>query len=50
MPSDQVSIGRCYDNAGIESCLGTLKTELLQGEAFLNLEDARTEIFDYIEL
>ena len=39
-----------YDNAFAESFWSRLKAELLEGGAFLTLEDARTEIFDYIEL
>jgi len=38
-----------YDNAWTESFIGTLKREMLQGGCFENEEDARTEIFDYIE-
>ncbi|MVM33189.1 IS3 family transposase [Spirosoma sp. HMF4905] len=29
---------------------GRLKAELLEGGVFLSVEDARTEIFDYIEI
>lgn len=39
-----------YDNAFAESCFSRLKAELLQGGAFDSLEDARTEIFEYIEM
>jgi putative transposase len=39
-----------YDNAFAESFFSRLKAELLQGGAFLDLEDARTEIFDFIEM
>ena len=39
-----------YDNAFAESFWSRLKAELLEGGAFLSVEDARTEIFDYIEL
>lgn len=38
-----------YHNAWTESFMGTLKTEMLQDGCFLNEEDARTEIFEYIE-
>ena len=38
-----------YDNAFAESFWSRLKAELLEGGAFLNVDDARTEIFDYIE-
>jgi transposase InsO family protein len=38
-----------YDNAWTESFIGTLKLEMLQGGCFENADDARTEIFEYIE-
>jgi putative transposase len=38
-----------YDNAWTESFIGTLKHEMLQGGCFENAQDARTEIFEYIE-
>jgi putative transposase len=39
-----------YDNAFMESCFSRFKTELLQGGVFDNLQDAYTEIFEYIEM
>lgn len=39
-----------YDNAAMESFFSRLKAELLEGGAFDSLEDARTEIFEYIEM
>lgn len=44
-----------YDNrtggpAFAESFWSRLKAELVEGGAFLSVEDARTEIFDYIEM
>jgi putative transposase len=39
-----------YDNAFMESHFSRFKAELLEGGAFENLEDARTEIFEYIEM
>jgi transposase InsO family protein len=39
-----------YDNAFAESLWSRLKAELLEGGVFLSIEDARTEIFDYIEV
>ena len=39
-----------YDNAFAESYFSRLKAELLQGGAFDSLEDARTEVFEYIEM
>ena len=38
-----------YDNAFAESFWSRFKAEVLEGGAFLNVEDARTEIFEYIE-
>ena len=39
-----------YDNAFMESCFSRFKAELLEDGMFENLEDARTEIFEYIEM
>lgn len=41
--------GNCYDNAVAESFFSTLKNELTTGDIFESREQARTEIFDYIE-
>lgn len=41
--------GNCYDNAQAESFFSRFKTELIEGGAFENLEQARSEIFTYIE-
>jgi transposase InsO family protein len=38
-----------YDNAFMESCWSILKAELVENGAFRSLEDARIEVFDYIE-
>jgi putative transposase len=38
-----------YHNAWSESFIGTLKNEMLQGGCFINYDDAKTEIFAYIE-
>lgn len=38
-----------YDNACTESFMGTLKREMLQGGSFLDAEDAKLELFEYIE-
>ena len=38
-----------YDNAHAESLFSRIKSELFEGGSFLNVEDARTECFDYIE-
>ena len=41
--------GDCYDNAVAESFFSTLKNELIVGSVFESREEARIEIFDYIE-
>lgn len=44
--------GQCWDNAPMESFFGTLKDEYEEDLAmwFIDLEDARMGLFDYIEL
>lgn len=39
-----------YDNAFMESYFSRFKAELLEGGAFETIEDARTELFEYIEM
>jgi hypothetical protein len=39
-----------YDNACMESCFSRFKAELLQNGIFETIEDARIEIFEYIEM
>lgn len=39
-----------YDNAYAESFFSRFKAELLEGGAFESLEDARIEVFNYIEM
>lgn len=41
--------GNCYDNAQAESFFSRFKTELIEGGTFEDLEQARSEIFSYIE-
>ena len=41
--------GNCYDNAQAESFFSRFKTELIEGGAFEDIEQARLEIFSYIE-
>lgn len=38
-----------YDNAFMESCWSRLKAELFENGVFGSLQDAHTELFDYIE-
>lgn len=42
-------VGNCYDNAAMESFIGTLKTECIVGQ-FASRAQARTVIFEYIEV
>jgi transposase InsO family protein len=39
-----------YDNAHMESFFSRFKAEMLEGGAFQNAEDARSEIFEFIEM
>jgi len=39
-----------YDNAYMESCFSRFKAELLQDGIFETIEDARIEVFEYIEM
>jgi transposase InsO family protein len=41
--------GNCYDNAQAESFFSRFKAELIEGGVFEDLEQARLEIFSYIE-
>lgn len=42
--------GDCWDNAPMESFFATLKTELIYGEQLRTQEEAKTRIFEYIEM
>lgn len=42
--------GNAYDNAVVESFFGNLKNELVHHRRFMTREQARAEIFDYIEI
>ena len=42
--------GKVTDNAFMESCFSRLKAELLQDGIFETIEDAHTEIFEYLEM
>ena len=42
--------GNAYDNAVVESFFGNLKNELVPHRNYATREDARAEIFDYMEL
>ena len=42
--------GNCWDNACVESFFGTLKRELVYHRHYTTREDARQDIFEYIEV
>ena len=42
--------GDCWDNAVVESFFGTLRNELILGQTFGSREEARREVFEYIEI
>src|SRR5678816_4291995 len=42
--------GNCYDNAPMESFFGTLKRELVHQQDYLSRAEARSSIFQYIEV
>jgi transposase InsO family protein len=42
--------GDCWDNAVVESFFGTLKQELVHRSDFVTRAEARSEIFEYIEV
>lgn len=41
--------GNCYDNAQAESFFSRFKAELIEGGVFEDLEQAKSEVFSYIE-
>ena len=41
--------GNCYDNAQAESFFSRFKAELVEGGIFESIEDAKSEVFSYIE-
>ena len=42
--------GNCYDNAITESFFHTLKTELVKTTKYKTRQEARTSLFEYIEM
>jgi transposase InsO family protein len=41
--------GNCYDNAQAENFFSRFKAELVEGGIFESVEQARSEVFSYIE-
>ena len=41
--------GNCWDNAVAESCFSSLKKERVKRRIYVTREDARSDVFDYIE-
>ena len=44
------SKGNCYDNAAVESFFATLKKEFIYRNYFVTREEAKQQIFEYIEI
>lgn len=42
--------GKCHDNAVAESFFNTLKRELVNEQTYKNLDEAKSSIFEYIEI
>ena len=42
--------GNCFDNAPMESFFATLKTELVHHRQYITRAEAKTDIFEYIEV
>jgi len=42
--------GNCWDNAVSESFFHTLKTELIDQQPYLTRDQAKKDVFDYIEV
>ena len=41
--------GNCWDNAAMESFFSSLKTERIRGQVYRTRDQARSDVFDYIE-
>ena len=41
--------GNCWDNAAMESFFSSLKTERIRGRVYRTRDQARADVFDYIE-
>ena len=47
--SSMSAVGHCADNAAAEGFFGVLKRERIYRRRYLTLDDARSDVFDYIE-
>jgi transposase InsO family protein len=43
-------VGQCWDNAPMESFIGRLKCEIASGLMFATRDQARAELFEYLEV
>jgi transposase InsO family protein len=43
-------VGQCWDNAPMESFFGRLKCEVASSEMFSTRDQARAELFEYLEV
>jgi transposase InsO family protein len=50
MTSSMSRRGNCWDNACVESFFSTLKRELIHPRQYRTREEARQEIFEYLEV
>jgi len=41
--------GNCWDNAAMESFFSSFKTERIRGQVYRTRDQARADVFDYIE-
>jgi putative transposase len=41
--------GNCWDNAAMESFFSSLKTERIRGQIYRTRDQARSDVFDYVE-
>lgn len=42
--------GNCYDNAVVESFFQLLKRERIKRKIYIDREETRTDVFDYLEM
>ena len=43
-------VGQCWDNAPVESFFGRMKCEIAGSEMFVTKDQAKAEIFEYLEV